>query len=132
MHILSFLSQVAIIQFSQTSKRHFQLSRTNLIWKHLVETKWDIGNLPVSIPSYYEFFKKRTTKETKALRDPVMGTGMEWEFQCPATMDKFAPTTDKNVNYCSVCKEKVYVVHNVEELNKRARANQCVSIRFDR
>eukprot|EP00026_Physarum_polycephalum_P003253 Phypoly_transcript_03263.p1 GENE.Phypoly_transcript_03263~~Phypoly_transcript_03263.p1 ORF type:complete len:343 (+),score=40.18 Phypoly_transcript_03263:1242-2270(+) len=132
MQILSFCSPESVVQFSMTNKRNFQIAKSNQFWEPLVFQRWETVSKDIPIPSFYEFFKRRTIKQAKAPLDPLIENCVQWEFQCPATLDKFQRTSENYVDFCTVCTKNVYLVHNMEDLQKRVAEQQCVAIDFDR
>jgi len=54
-----------------------------------------------------------------------------WELKCPVALSKIHRTSDKAVDYCSVCKKSVYIVTSKEQLIDRVTQKQCVAIDFD-
>jgi len=132
LHILSFLGYQDNSKFANTCKNYFALAKTNELWKPLVFLQWETMSHSVPVPSYYEFFKRRTMSQRTKPTDPLIENCMQWEFECPATLDKFTRTALAGVDFCSVCQKNVYLVHNMDQLKEKVAANQCVGIDFDK
>eukprot|EP00026_Physarum_polycephalum_P008877 Phypoly_transcript_08980.p1 GENE.Phypoly_transcript_08980~~Phypoly_transcript_08980.p1 ORF type:complete len:330 (+),score=50.53 Phypoly_transcript_08980:162-1151(+) len=122
MRILSFCTPESVVKFSMTNKRNFQITKSNQIWEPLVFQKWETVSKDVPISSFYEFFKRRTIKQATAPRDPLIENCLQWEFKCPATLNKFLRTRENYMDFCTVCEKNVYLVHNMEDLQKRVGA----------
>jgi len=133
LHILSFLTHTQLTNFSATCKNYFRLSKCNQLWKLLLWRKWETVSHDVPITSYYEFFKSRTKmlQQSPNKKNNLIENCMEWEFECPATLDKLTRTLDPNVDHCSVCKKDVHLVHSMDQLKEKVAAKNCVAIDFD-
>uniref|UniRef100_A0A7S2XB18 Uncharacterized protein n=1 Tax=Lotharella oceanica TaxID=641309 RepID=A0A7S2XB18_9EUKA len=58
--------------------------------------------------------------------------GFKWDFKCPVALSKISTTRDHKVDYCSVCKQNVYVVQTEEELKSHVSKGNCVALDFDK
>jgi len=102
-----------------------------------VHARWSTISPYITVQSYYLFYQRRymalkQKRPQKKQPDPLLLENCEnWEFLCPVTLDKLQRTSDRTVDYCTVCKENVYLVENMKDLQKRAKAKQCVAIDFD-
>jgi len=129
-HILSFMDSTNINKFSQTNKVFCRMSRSDKIWKPLVMKKWPTVSTNIKISSYYSFYKKRYIAVGKTNKTLIENC-MDWEFACPVALDKLQRTADREVDFCTVCKKNVYLVHNVEQLKEKVTEHKCVAIDFD-
>eukprot|EP01113_Clastostelium_recurvatum_P025965 TRINITY_DN3117_c1_g1_i3.p1 TRINITY_DN3117_c1_g1~~TRINITY_DN3117_c1_g1_i3.p1 ORF type:complete len:381 (-),score=38.26 TRINITY_DN3117_c1_g1_i3:114-1256(-) len=56
---------------------------------------------------------------------------VQWEFKCPIALDKLSRTKDMTVDFCSECKEHVYLVTKPDALEDHVQKGHCVAIDFD-
>lgn len=54
--------------------------------------------------------------------------GFEWRLKCPVSALRLEER-GKDRHYCSVCKENVFTVRNIEELGMRVDQGQCVQFK---
>ena len=46
---------------------------------------------------------------------------------CPVADELLRRTNDPNVDFCTVCKKEVFLVHDEAEMDRRAEAGECVT-----
>jgi hypothetical protein len=49
------------------------------------------------------------------------------EFKCPVALGKLRSTANDKIDYCTVCKENVYLCETIEELTGHVEQKHCVS-----
>jgi hypothetical protein len=52
---------------------------------------------------------------------------LEWEFECPVIASLLQETNDPTIDYCTKCKENVYLVTSKKELNDHVNKGHCVA-----
>ncbi|MBD2294478.1 hypothetical protein H6G06_13575 [Anabaena sphaerica FACHB-251] len=50
------------------------------------------------------------------------------EFRCPQEWDSLNQTEDRDVRYCKVCSQNVYMCSTPQEFTKNAKSGKCVAI----
>jgi len=130
--IASFMQLGNLLTFSKCNKFLYNICRSNDIWKPIVHARWPTVSPYITVKSYYLFYQRRHKIMSEVKKSILVENCENWEFLCPLTLDRLQRTNDRGVDYCSVCNQNVYLVHNLGQLRQRAEAKQCVSIDFQK
>ena len=85
------------------------------------EARGEPQGLHVAIENCALGMKDLSTREYRGEDD------MEWEFKCPVVASLLTPTDNPKVDYCSKCKENVYLVDSRRELREHVDQGHCVA-----
>ena len=85
------------------------------------EARGEPQGLHVAIENCALGMKDLSTREYRGEDD------MKWEFKCPVVASLLTPTDNPKVDYCSKCKENVYLVDSRRELREHVDQGHCVA-----
>eukprot|EP00656_Telonema_subtile_P041238 TRINITY_DN4636_c0_g1_i1.p1 TRINITY_DN4636_c0_g1~~TRINITY_DN4636_c0_g1_i1.p1 ORF type:complete len:404 (-),score=122.72 TRINITY_DN4636_c0_g1_i1:119-1330(-) len=134
-HELQLLRAVALTHPCWAS-----LSKQDNIWRGLSFWRWPNISTFIGVKDWLVFYRRRHKMLRQGLEsntsDPPSiencfttndSGDAEWEFLCPVAASLLKRTTDREVDFCTVCKSNVYLVKTEEELEEKAAAGECVS-----
>lgn len=112
-------------------KRFLQLltkdRSANAMWKRLATARWVFVEVAEPVESWLIYSQRRAV----ALAESPSGVGvancLQWQFKCPISLEKLSRTADAKVDFCSECKEHVYLCETIEDLGKHVALSHCVA-----
>lgn len=138
------LGKVSKTFYGLTLATHTSAS-ANGLWRRLARTRWPHITAAVAarVDDWRYLYKRRieaTSKnsmdtlllEKEPMTNVLIENCMEWKFKCPVALDKLKRTADSKIDYCTQCKENVYLCNDIEELKVHVDQGHCVAIDFDK
>jgi hypothetical protein len=106
------------------------------MWKRLVLNRWVFVRTRSAVTDWQAFYRHRSIKQNMDESDlTVENCGLEsqfeWKLNCPVVLSKISRTHDTKVDYCSQCKENVYICSSIEELTAHVDQKHCVAFDSD-
>lgn len=106
------------------------------MWKRLVLNRWVFVRTRSAVTDWQAMYRHRSIKQNMdeadlTVENCALESQFEWQLNCPVVLSKIARTHDPKVDYCSQCKEHVYICSSIEELTAHVDQKHCVAFDSD-
>lgn len=115
-------------------KRFLQLltkdASANAMWKRLATTRWvfvALHNKSQPVDDWLLFCKRRSIALVESPSEVAVSNCLEWKLKCPIALEHLSRTADPKIDFCSVCKENIFLCTSIEELADHVTQSHCVA-----
>jgi hypothetical protein len=114
----------------------FEDASATPMWKRLTLRRWVFVRTRTPVSDWQAFYRHRAEKQQQQRQDLVLEncaqeSQFEWRLKCPVVLSKLSRTHDARIDYCSECKENVYICTSIEELAAHVDQKHCVAFDAD-
>jgi hypothetical protein len=107
------------------------------MWKRLVLRRWVFVRTRSPVTDWKDFYRHRAEKQSGGAPQDLqiencgLESQFEWRLKCPVMLSKITTTRNPKIDYCSECKENVYICTSIEDLASHVDQKHCVAYDVD-